>query len=100
MPAKSTKYKRVLLKLSGEALMGDQPYGIDPAVATQIAKDIGGIQALGVELKDPATGLLDFRAMRAGRAVYLCWRYGEPRIGFWHPLDTGIAGRQPLKGEE
>ena len=37
-------YKRVLLKLSGEALMGEQSYGIDPAVATQIAKDVADIQ--------------------------------------------------------
>jgi uridylate kinase len=43
------RYSRVLLKLSGEALMGDQPYGIDPATATQIAKEIGEIQALGVQ---------------------------------------------------
>jgi uridylate kinase len=42
-------YKRVLLKLSGEALMGEQPFGIDPATATQIARDVAEIQALGVE---------------------------------------------------
>src|ERR1035437_5573493 len=42
-------YKRVLLKLSGEALMGEQTYGIDPAVATQIAREIGEIQAMGVQ---------------------------------------------------
>jgi uridylate kinase len=42
-------YKRVLLKLSGEALMGDQPFGIDPAVATQIAREISEIQQLGVQ---------------------------------------------------
>jgi uridylate kinase len=42
-------YHRVLLKLSGEALMGEQPFGIDPAVATQIAKEIGEVQQLGVQ---------------------------------------------------
>jgi uridylate kinase len=45
----SPKYKRVLLKLSGEALMGDAPFGIDPAVTTQIAREIGEIQQLGVQ---------------------------------------------------
>ena len=45
MPA----YKRILLKLSGEALMGDQSYGIDPAVATRIAQDVAEIQSLGVQ---------------------------------------------------
>jgi len=42
-------YSRILLKLSGEALMGDQPFGIDPAVTTQLAREIGEIQQLGVE---------------------------------------------------
>jgi uridylate kinase len=42
-------FSRVLLKLSGEALMGEQPFGIDPAVTTQIAKEIGEIQELGVQ---------------------------------------------------
>ena len=42
-------YKRVLLKLSGEALMGDQQFGVDPAVATRIARDVEAIQSLGVE---------------------------------------------------
>src|SRR5262245_9615 len=45
----STAYRRVLLKLSGEALMGEQQFGIDPAVTTQIAKDINEIQQLGVQ---------------------------------------------------
>ena len=42
-------YQRILLKLSGEALMGEQPFGIDPAVTTQIARDIQEIQQLGVQ---------------------------------------------------
>jgi hypothetical protein len=54
------------------------------------------IHALGAELKDPATGLLDFPALRNGIVVYLCWRYGEPRVAFWHPIETGFAGRQPI----
>jgi uridylate kinase len=43
------RYTRVLLKLSGEALMGEHPFGIDPATATQIAREIGEIQHLGVQ---------------------------------------------------
>jgi uridylate kinase len=42
-------YRRVLLKLSGEALMGEQQYGVDPAVTTRIARDVAEIQSLGVE---------------------------------------------------
>src|SRR4029078_9202684 len=47
--ASAPVYKRILLKLSGEALMGGQNYGIDPAVATQIAREIGEIQSMGVQ---------------------------------------------------
>ena len=46
----SPRYGRVLLKLSGEALMGEQQFGIDPAVTTQIATDIAEIQGLGVQV--------------------------------------------------
>ncbi len=48
-PAVTPIYKRALLKLSGEALMGEQQFGVDPAVATRIARDVGEIQGLGVE---------------------------------------------------
>lgn len=53
-------------------------------------------QALGCELKDVDQGLVDFRSYRDGREVYLCWRLGEDRIRYWHELDSGFAGRQPL----
>ncbi len=58
-------YKRVLLKLSGEALMGEQTYGIDPAVATQIAKDIAEIQGMGVETAIVIGGGNIFRGVAA-----------------------------------
>jgi hypothetical protein len=58
------------------------------------------LEALDVELKDPDSGLIDFRADRAGRVVYLCWRLGEPRIDWWHELEAGFAGRQPLARED
>ena len=63
-PAKPA-YKRVLLKLSGEALMGEQTYGIDPAVATQIAKDIKEIQGMGVETAIVIGGGNIFRGVAA-----------------------------------
>jgi uridylate kinase len=58
-------YKRVLLKLSGEALMGGQSYGIDPAVATQVAKDIAEVQAMGVETACVIGGGNIFRGVAA-----------------------------------
>ncbi len=55
------------------------------------------IHELGVELKDPTNGLIDFPSMRAGRIVLLCWRLGDGNlIEWWHETDDGFAGRQPL----
>jgi uridylate kinase len=64
-PAPAPAYKRILLKLSGEALMGEQTYGIDPAVATQIAMDIADIQAMGVETAIVIGGGNIFRGVAA-----------------------------------
>jgi uridylate kinase len=58
-------YTRVLLKLSGEALMGDQAYGVDPAVATRIAEDIADIQSLGVQAAVVIGGGNIFRGLAA-----------------------------------
>ncbi len=61
----SPAYRRILLKLSGEALMGEQNYGIDPAVTSQIATDIGEIQALGVQTAIGIGGGNIFRGLAA-----------------------------------
>jgi uridylate kinase len=58
-------YKRALLKLSGEALMGEQQFGVDPAVATRIAMDVGEIQKLGVETAIVIGGGNIFRGLAA-----------------------------------
>ena len=70
MPASSDTtptptYRRILVKLSGEALMGDKPYGIDPAVTTGIARDIGELQGLGVETAIVIGGGNIFRGLAA-----------------------------------
>jgi len=54
------------------------------------------IQDAGALIKDINIGLLDFPAMRNGREVYLCWKYGEEDIAFWHEIEDGFAGRQPI----
>jgi uridylate kinase len=58
-------YRRVLLKLSGEALMGEQQYGIDPRVASQIAREVGEIAQLGVETAVVIGGGNIFRGVAA-----------------------------------
>ena len=55
------------------------------------------LEQLGVELKDPFQGLLDFRAEREGREVYLCWRLGESAVDHWHELSAGFAGRRDIE---
>ena len=47
-------------------------------------------------MKGVEPGLVDFPSLREGREVYLCWREGEDQIDFWHEVDAGFAGRQPL----
>ena len=54
------------------------------------------LQAVEVVLRDLERGLVDFPSLREGREVYLCWEEGEEGIGWWHELDAGHAGRQPL----
>jgi uridylate kinase len=58
-------YKRVLLKLSGEALMGEQQFGVDPAVVTRIARDVGELQGLGIETAIVIGGGNIFRGLAA-----------------------------------
>jgi len=54
------------------------------------------IKDMGVLLKDADRGLCDFPYMREGRVVYLCWQLGEDQIEYWHDIETGFAGREPL----
>ena len=58
-------YKRTLLKLSGEALMGEQQFGVDPAVANRIALDVSSVQGLGVETAIVIGGGNIFRGIAA-----------------------------------
>jgi hypothetical protein len=65
-------------------------------LAAELQHFQGELAALGVEFKDYVQGLVDFPAQRDGRTVYLCWCLGEPAVEFWHEVDAGYAGRQPL----
>lgn len=64
--------------------------------AEQMQSALDTLHTFGCVLKDPASGLIDFLTLREGQEVYLCWHLDEERILYWHPLDTGFAGRQPL----
>jgi hypothetical protein len=63
----------------------------------QRAKDsLEEIDSVGVQVKDLDSGLLDFPCVLEGETVLLCWKRGEPRIGFWHRMEDGFRGRQPI----
>jgi hypothetical protein len=76
--------------------LSDEPLTRGQATRETIARVVARIEGLGCELKDPRIGLIDFPSRREGETIYLCWKLDEPEVGFWHPLDTGFAGRQPL----
>ena len=73
------------------------------AMESELETDIETLDAfvaelsdLGAELKDPLTGLVDFRTLVDDREAYLCWKFDEDQIGWWHELDGGFSGRRPV----
>ena len=82
--------------VDGEAQLVVRTLGNANRVAEEMRSLATELEEIGCELRDVHTGLLDFRSLREDRVVYLCWRLGEDEIRFWHELDTGFAGRQPL----
>lgn len=86
-----------------EDMLDDLHSNVGGQVASEMAQRfmaierlIKKIQSHGCIVKDMNTGLLDFLAEIDGREVYLCWRYGEPRVAHYHELHTGYNGRQPV----
>ncbi len=61
---------------------------------------IDEVHELGCFLKDAESGLVDFYGLHEGRVVYLCWRLGEPEVGFWHEVGRGYKYRQPIFRDE
>jgi hypothetical protein len=68
------------------------------AASAELQEKIAEILGLGGVPKDLELGLVDFPALLDDREVNLCWRFGEPRIRFWHGLDEGYGARKPLPG--
>ncbi|MHB1766998.1 MAG: DUF2203 family protein [Phycisphaerae bacterium] len=67
------------------------------AMTEQLAGLLEELAAVGVELKDPTRGLLDFPSRFNGRDILLCWQIGEPTINFWHDISAGFAGRRSVR---
>lgn len=99
---KRAKVSRISLEMG--PLLTDLRSNIGGTVPSEMTKDFAAIEQLiekiqetGCILKDINTGLLDFLSLRNGREVYLCWRYGENEVEYYHELHTGFNGRRSLK---
>lgn len=86
-----------------KSLLADTRLDVGGAVPAELTQDFAAIeklvkdiQSFGCVVKNLNAGLLDFLTVRDGREVYLCWRYGEPAVAFYHELHTGFNGRQPV----
>ncbi|PIQ97012.1 MAG: hypothetical protein COV67_06550 [Nitrospinae bacterium CG11_big_fil_rev_8_21_14_0_20_56_8] len=62
----------------------------------KLNKKIQGLESKGCILKGVSNGLVDFPTLRDGKLVYLCWKIPEKKIEYWHDVDAGFAGRQPI----
>jgi len=82
----------------------EDPYASELAqIEEELEKDsrrlqeyVEELRELGVEPKNGPEGLVDFPSLLDGRVVYLCWKLDEPEVTYWHEIDGGFAGRQPL----
>jgi hypothetical protein len=95
---------RLALLTSGRDLKQGDPYSDELAQmdadlerdASRLQGYVDELRELGVEPKGAVEGLVDFPCKLDGRIVLLCWKLGEPEVLYWHAVDSGFAGRQPL----
>jgi hypothetical protein len=109
--ARRSEIERRLKQLS--ELLGKTPETIevderDPSDVRELKQDLlrradiyqkawSEIEEMGAVLKDPHAGLVDFYGHVDGKAVWLCWRYGEDAVTHYHGLEEGFAGRKPIE---
>ncbi len=70
--------------------------GVAPRLFDRVKAIIERIHANGCLVNGPEVGLIDFPCLYNNEIVFLCWKYGEPRVGHWHRVPDGFAGRRPL----
>lgn len=101
------RHHRLSVLTNGRELKSHDPYSDELAqMKAELERDglklqgyVAELRELGVEPKGAIEGLVDFPCEMDGRTVYLCWRLGEPEVLFWHDLESGFGGRQPLTAE-
>ena len=62
----------------------------------ELLKAVASLNSLGIQLKGPLEGLIDFPSYRDGELVELCWKLGEEKVEHWHHVGEGFAGRKKL----
>ena len=65
----------------------------------ELMQSIAELEDLGIIIRDIDAGLVDFPADKFGDKVFLCWKYGESEIEYWHGISEGFGGRKPLKAQ-
>jgi len=92
----SDEEAREALAEAGPQNGGGDPGRVVSEAFLQLRDALARLQDAEVVLRDLDRGLIDFPAIRDDREVYLCWLEGEDEIGYWHDLEAGFAGREPL----
>jgi hypothetical protein len=87
---------RAALEEAGPTNGGGEPGRVVSDAFLEMRNALVELQSMEVVLRDLDRGLVDFPSIRDGRDIFLCWEEGESEIGFWHDLDAGYGGRQPL----
>ena len=64
---------------------------------TKFYESVEILENTGVVVKSIEQGLLDFPSKRFNEEVWLCWKYGETEIKFWHEKDSGFMSRKPIE---
>lgn len=88
--------RRVTGLMSGGQDTGGEQVNRSVKLIAEIKELLQEFQDREIMIKDLERGLLDFPAIMAGREVFLCWEKDESDVEFWHDLDSGYAGREPL----
>ncbi|MCU0961238.1 MAG: DUF2203 domain-containing protein [Pirellulaceae bacterium] len=101
------RHQRVEHLKAGRSITAGDPYQDELAqIEDELSKDrerlheyVNELRQLGVEPKSGVDGIVDFPARLNDELVYLCWKFGEPEVQYWHTLDSGFAARRPLTAE-
>ena len=88
-------WKRLEEDESVLSTIGERQQELD-GLSQEFSRLVDEVDATGVVLRDLDMGLVDFPARARGLPIFLCWRTGEARVGFWHGPAEGYAGRKPI----